>query len=364
DPQRRRVYHVGVHADQRILPAMTMRWRKSGLGADFAAGVTTLGPGLSLGYGPDGSVYLDAVADAGNVDSTLGYGTYDARYAPLSHASRHASGGADPITPAMIGAVAVSDLAGYVPTSRQVIAGAGLTGGGARSGNITINVASHPGTANTVGTLVVEADRVGVALGNTSTTAAPGNHPLGGHPGYLDVTKGGTGLEITAIGRARAVMLDPGGSSTALQRLEAPTGAVRYLSASETGVISWQTISLSGAVPSVGAGWIGRVLQVTGASTYGWGLRLPNVSGPVGQALVSVGAPGGILEAQWGDVDWQYITNKPPTFPPAEHTHSISEVTGLQTALDGKAAASHTHSISQVTGLQAALDGKANLSGG
>src|SRR5690606_40889720 len=54
-----------------------------------------------------------------------------------------------------------------------------------------------------------------------------GNHPLGGHPGYLDVTKGGTGLEITAIGRAQAVMLDPGGSSTALQRLEAPTGAVR-----------------------------------------------------------------------------------------------------------------------------------------
>src|SRR5690606_22920481 len=95
-----------------------------------------------------------------------------------------------------------------------------------------------------------------------------GNHPLGGHPGYLDVTKGGTGLEITAIGRAQAVMLDPGGSSTALQRLEAPTGAVRYLSASDTGVISWQTISLSGSVPSVGAGWTGRVLQVTGASTY------------------------------------------------------------------------------------------------
>jgi len=41
------------------------------------------------------------------------------------------------------------------------------------------------------------------------------------------------------------------------------------------------------------------------------------------------------------------------------HTHSISQVSGLQTALDGKAAASHTHPISQVDGLQAALDGKA-----
>lgn len=54
------------------------------------------------------------------------------------------------------------------------------------------------------------------------------------------------------------------------------------------------------------------------------------------------------------------------------HTHSISDVSGLQTALDakattvalssglaGKANTSHSHSISNVTGLQAALDGKA-----
>lgn len=48
----------------------------------------------------------------------------------------------------------------------------------------------------------------------------------------------------------------------------------------------------------------------------------------------------------------------------ATHTHGISDVTGLQTALDGKqasgsyAAAVHTHGISDVTGLQTALDGK------
>jgi hypothetical protein len=46
------------------------------------------------------------------------------------------------------------------------------------------------------------------------------------------------------------------------------------------------------------------------------------------------------------------------------HTHPISQVDGLQTALDGKqpagsyAAASHTHAIADVTGLQTALDGK------
>ncbi len=40
------------------------------------------------------------------------------------------------------------------------------------------------------------------------------------------------------------------------------------------------------------------------------------------------------------------------------HTHSIRDVTDLQTSLDGKAASSHTHAISNVTGLQTALDGK------
>ena len=44
------------------------------------------------------------------------------------------------------------------------------------------------------------------------------------------------------------------------------------------------------------------------------------------------------------------------------HTHAVSDVTGLQTALDSKAASSHTHAVSDVTGLQSALDGKAALS--
>lgn len=46
----------------------------------------------------------------------------------------------------------------------------------------------------------------------------------------------------------------------------------------------------------------------------------------------------------------------------SSHTHSISNVTGLQTALDSKAASSHTHAITDVTGLQTALDSKASSS--
>jgi len=49
---------------------------------------------------------------------------------------------------------------------------------------------------------------------------------------------------------------------------------------------------------------------------------------------------------------------------PLSHNHNISDVSGLQTALDSKqasgnyAASSHTHAISSVSGLQSALDGK------
>lgn len=71
------------------------------------------------------------------------------------------------------------------------------------------------------------------------------------------------------------------------------------------------------------------------------------------------------------------VTGKPSTFAPSAHTHAIADVTGLQTALDGKQASgsyatsteltnglagkantSHTHTIANVTGLQTALDGK------
>jgi hypothetical protein len=56
--------------------------------------------------------------------------------------------------------------------------------------------------------------------------------------------------------------------------------------------------------------------------------------------------------------DWESVSDKPTTFPPAAHTHEITDTTGLQAALAGKAAATHYHTIPDTTGLQAALDGK------
>lgn len=48
-------------------------------------------------------------------------------------------------------------------------------------------------------------------------------------------------------------------------------------------------------------------------------------------------------------VDWSSVLNKPSTFAPSSHTHPTSEVTGLDTALSGKANSSHTHTLSQIT---------------
>lgn len=47
-------------------------------------------------------------------------------------------------------------------------------------------------------------------------------------------------------------------------------------------------------------------------------------------------------------------------FAAAQHSHAMSQVSGLSSALTGKADASHRHEIADVNGLQAALDGKIN----
>lgn len=59
---------------------------------------------------------------------------------------------------------------------------------------------------------------------------------------------------------------------------------------------------------------------------------------------------------------WADITDKPSTFPPSTHSHAISDVSGLQGQLDGKASSAHSHSISGITNLQNQLDSKASSS--
>jgi hypothetical protein len=46
-------------------------------------------------------------------------------------------------------------------------------------------------------------------------------------------------------------------------------------------------------------------------------------------------------------LSWNAITGKPSTFPPAPHGHSISDVSGLQSALDGKQASGNSDTVSE-----------------
>ena len=46
---------------------------------------------------------------------------------------------------------------------------------------------------------------------------------------------------------------------------------------------------------------------------------------------------------------------------PLAHTHTISNITGLQTTLEGKASTTHSHVISDIVNLQTTLDSKANV---
>ena len=107
------------------------------------------------------------------------------------------------------------------------------------------------------------------------------------------------------------------------------------------------TISDSAGVPAGGAD--GQYLRKASAANYDteWS-----------DSTTSWGGIDGALSAQ---ADLQAALDAKAS---ASHSHAISDVTGLQTALDGKqasgsyAAASHSHAISDVTGLQTTLDAK------
>jgi len=90
-------------------------------------------------------------------------------------------------------------------------------------------------------------------------------------------------------------------------------------------------------------------------TAYGWGNHASAgyATGAQGALADSAVQPAAISNAAnwdtaygWGDhgsegyitgLSWAGLTGKPATFTPSTHTHIISNVTGLQTALDGKA---------------------------
>jgi hypothetical protein len=154
-----------------------------------------------------------------------------------------------------------------------------------------------------------------------------------------------------------------------------------YALSSSGGLVEAATFA---ALPATGA--TGTLYVVTATDTlYRWsGSAYVEVSASPAEvveaanlaAFPATGAAGKIYVAldtgkayRWGGSsyvevsgsDWATISNKPSTFAPSTHaashasggsdavTLAVSQVTGLQTALDSKAAASHTHSAADIT---------------
>lgn len=70
--------------------------------------------------------------------------------------------------------------------------------------------------------------------------------------------------------------------------------------------------------------------------------------------------------ASASSVDWSNVKNKPSTYTPSAHTHTIAQITNLQSTLDGKSNNGHTHDDRYYTEseMDAKLAGKANASHG
>lgn len=124
------------------------------------------------------------------------------------------------------------------------VAGNGLVGGNGQA----LAVASAAGTAGTIGTLVITADTVGVALGTTSTTAARGDHIHSASAITFDNTNAGF------IG-------NPTNAQTALESvstaLSAASDATDALTTIVTNVKTSAGLNVNGTLPS----YSGDILQ-------------------------------------------------------------------------------------------------------
>lgn len=117
--------------------------------------------------------------------------------------------------------------------------------------------------------------------------------------------------------------------------------------------------SISQAVASV-LKWQGAVATVADlpeSSTTGYVYHVDEDGGEYAWDGTEWVELGSVIE-----LTWDGITGKPSTFAPSAHTHAVADTTGLQAALDAKAASVHTHTTAQVDGLSDALAGKAAAS--
>jgi len=197
-------------------------------------------------------------ADFGTTAGTICQGN-DARLtapvAPLAHASTHTAAGSDPLTLSQSQITSLStDLAAKVATTRQVIAGTGMGGGGALSADVTLNV----------------------SYGSSGTTACVGNDARLSNdrtPSTHASTHATGGTDVLTLGQAQITGLVTALSNKALGAtvMTAGTGLTGGgdLSAGRTFAVAYGTTSTTATVGNdarlsflaAGTGATSRTLQ-------------------------------------------------------------------------------------------------------
>lgn len=153
--------------------------------------------------------------------------------------------------------------------------------------------------------------------------------------GYQDASQVDASIEAKGYDTAASVDSKVGAAKAELQASIAQAVA---------SVLKWQ-------------GAVATVADLPETSTTGYVYHVDEDGGEYawdGEQWVELGS---VIE-----LTWDAITGKPSTFAPSAHTHAVADTTGLQAALDGKAASVHTHPQAQVEGLADALAGKAAAS--
>lgn len=173
------------------------------------------------------------------------------------------------------------------------------------------------------------------------------NPNAGGGPGNIgdgSVSSAKLGGDVTNAGKSLLTAADASAQRTALGLGTAATSAsTAFAAASHThaqGDVTGLTTALAGKADTAHTH---TAAQISDSTTVGRAL-LTAADASAQRTALGLGTAA---------------TSASGDFAATNHSHTIANVTGLQSALDGKAASSHTHAIAEVTNLQTTLDGKA-----
>jgi hypothetical protein len=209
-------------------------------------------------------------------------------------------------------------LSGYVPDSRTVTAGTGLSGGGPLSSNITLSIDFSSATPEPlgsatagIGTQAAREDHVHPAVDLASVTEVTGTLPLvrGGTGTSLSpaaggvVYSGGSGLNISNAGTPGEVLVSGGASGPSWSSVVG-TGTVTSVAQSFTGgliSVAGSPITTSGTLALTVAGTSGGVPYFSGATTWATSAALAAsalvVGGGAGAAPATVTTGTGVVTA-------------------------------------------------------------------